>query len=253
MQRFRGLLEEYKQADKKRRRDMWLMFREIRVLFDEVEQRTTEPPFLNLNEFSFTKCHRKRDQKGLGEVSQLKNIFQLKESVYKTSIPIHRKSAMADVMDYKTGKILNQVKEVFKFIESFKGTLTGSKLGERIIEEIRKRDPKRMKDEQASDLIRKAGKCASGERFCRELHRETPLTETIFLDELAEAMVEVGKATYVTKQEAIEILGKYRENPLVVSVVSGKPMELCRTWPERCLYWNLEKHGIRCFDKAADP
>jgi hypothetical protein len=62
----------------------------------------------------------------------------------------------------------------------------------------------------------------------------------------------VGKARYVTKQEAIEILGKYRENPLVVSVISGKPMELCRTWPERCLYWRLEKHGISCLDKASD-
>jgi len=253
MQRFRGLLEEYKRADKKRRRDMWLMFREIRVLFDEVEQRTTESPLLNLNEFFSTKCHRRRDKKRHGELFQLKNIFQLKEPVYKTSIPIHRKLAMADLMDYKTGKLLNQVKEAFKLIESFKGPLVGSKLGERILEEIRKRNPKRMKDEQVSDLIQKARKCASGERFCRELHKETPLTETIFLDELAETMVEVGKAKYVTKQEAIEILGKYRENPLVVSVVSGKPMEVCRTWPERCLYWHLEKHGIRCFDKAADP
>jgi hypothetical protein len=67
MQRFRGLLEEYKQADKKRRRDMWLMFREIRVLFDEIEQRTTESPLLNLNEFFSTKCHRRRDKKGHGE------------------------------------------------------------------------------------------------------------------------------------------------------------------------------------------
>ena len=125
MQRFRGLLEEYKQADKKRRRDMWLMFREIRVLFDEVEQRTAESPLLNLNEFFSTKCHRRREKKGHDEVSELKNIFQLKEPVYKTSIPIHRKLAMADVMDYKTGKLLNQVKEALRLIESFKGPLVG--------------------------------------------------------------------------------------------------------------------------------
>jgi hypothetical protein len=252
MQRFRGHLEEYKQADQRRRRDMWFMFREIRVLFDEVEQRTGESPLMNLNEFFSFKRHRGRDKKRRDEAPELKNIFRLKEPVYNASIPINRKSGMADVVDYKTGKILNQVKETFKLIESFKGPLAGSKLGERILEEIRKRNPKRVKDEQASDLIRKALKCASGERFCRELHKETPFTETIFLDELAEAMVDARKAKYVTKQEAIEILGKYRENPLVVSAISGKPMELCRTWPERCLYWHLEKHGLKCFDKVAD-
>ncbi|MBM4306867.1 MAG: hypothetical protein FJ123_09040 [Deltaproteobacteria bacterium] len=252
MQRFRGLLEEYKQADNKRRRDMWLMFREIRVLFDEVEQRTAESSLLNLNEFFSSKCHIGRDKKGHDEVFELKNILQIKEPVCETPIPIQRRSPMADVTDYKTGKLLKLVKEVFKLLESFKGPLVGSKLGERILEEIRKLNPKLMKDEQASDLIQKARKCASGERVCRELHKETPSTGAIFLDELAEAMVEIGKARYVTKQEAIEILGKYRGNPLVVSAVSGKPMELCRTWPEKCLYWHLEKHGIRCVEKPDD-
>jgi hypothetical protein len=54
MQRFGGLLEEYKQADKKRRLDMWLTFREMRVLFDEVERRTPESYLINLNEFFST-------------------------------------------------------------------------------------------------------------------------------------------------------------------------------------------------------
>jgi hypothetical protein len=254
MQRFRGLLEEYKQADKKRRLDMWLTFREMRVIFDEAERRTTECPLLNLNEFLNIKCRRGRDKKVHNEVSQLRNGSQLKEkeAVCKTNISVQRRSAMADVTDYKTGKLLKQVKEIFKLLESFKGSLAGSKLGERILGEVRKLHPKLMKDEQASELIQKARKCASGERVCRELHKEAPFTEAIFLDELAEAMVEIGKARYVTKQEAIEILGRYRENPLVVSVISGRPMELCRTWPERCLYWHLEKHGLSCLDKAAD-
>ncbi len=160
---------------------------------------------------------------------------------------------MANVTHYITGKLLEQVRQVFRLLESFKGSLVGSRLGERIFEEVRKLNPKLMKDEQASNLIQKARKCASGERVRRELHKEAPFTEAIFLDELAEAMVEAGKARYVTKDEAIEILGKYRENPLVVSIVSGKPMELCRTWPEKCLYWNLKTRGISCLDKAADP
>jgi hypothetical protein len=199
------------------------MFREMRVLFDEVERRTTECPLLNLNEFLSFKCRRGRDKKIHDEVSQLKNVFQLEEPVCKTPTLIHRRSAMADVTDYKTGKLLKQVKEVFKLLESFKGSLVGSKLGERILEWVRKLNPKLMKDEEVSDLIQKAQKCASGERVCRELHKETPFTEAIFLDELAEAMVEIGKARYVTKQEAIEISRRYKENPLVVSLVSGSP------------------------------
>ena len=117
MQRLRGLLEEYKQADKKRRRDMWLMFREIRVLFDEVEQRTTEYPLLNLNEFLSIKCLRGVNNKVHNEVSQLKSIFQLKKPVCETPTPIHRKSAIANVINYQTGKLLKQVKEVFKLLE----------------------------------------------------------------------------------------------------------------------------------------
>src|SRR4030042_2070759 len=101
MQRFRGLLEEYKQADKKRRRDMWLMFREIRVLFDEVEQRTTESPLLNLNKFFSTKYHRRRDKKVHDEISQLKNGSQLKEkeALCETNISVQRRAAMANVTD----------------------------------------------------------------------------------------------------------------------------------------------------------
>ncbi|MEW6374403.1 MAG: hypothetical protein AB1502_01250 [Thermodesulfobacteriota bacterium] len=254
METLKEILNEYEMANSKRRLDMWFMFKEMRVLFEEVEHKTTEYPLLNLNEFLCIKFRRGRDKKVHDEVSKLRNVSQLKEKelVFKIHIPIQRRSAMADVIDYKTGKLLKQVKEVFKLLESFKGPLMGSKLGKKILEEIQKLNPKRMKDEQASGLIQKARKCASGERICRELHKETPFTEAIFLDELAEAMVEAGKARYVTKQEAIEILGKYRENPLVVSVVSGKPMELCGTWPERCLYWHLENHGISCLDKSAD-
>jgi hypothetical protein len=69
MERFGGLLEEYKRADKKRRLDMWLTFREMRVLFDEVERRTTECSLLNLNEFFSTECRRRCDKEGYRDAS----------------------------------------------------------------------------------------------------------------------------------------------------------------------------------------
>jgi hypothetical protein len=48
------------------------------------------------------------------------------------------------------------------------------------------------------------------------------------------------------KEKAIDTLAKYKKNPLVVSTVSGKPVELCRTSPETCVYWNMEKRDLVC-------
>jgi hypothetical protein len=70
MQRLGGLLEEYNQADKKRRLDMWLAFREMRVLFDEVERRTRDSHLINLNEFFSTECRRRCDKEGYRDASR---------------------------------------------------------------------------------------------------------------------------------------------------------------------------------------
>jgi hypothetical protein len=78
---------------------------------------------------------------------------------------------------------------------------------------------------------------------------ESPYTKSVFLDGLAEGMVEVGKAKYVTKEEAIYVLEKYDSNLIIVSRVLGIHVEICNTWPERCVYWNLEKRGLRCLGR----
>lgn len=156
---------------------------------------------------------------------------------------------MAEVNDYKTGKILDDIKQAFSIFEFIGSKLGSTRVGERMLEEVKKFDPRIIDMESASQFIQESEKCAAGERVCRALHKHTPLTESIFLDELAEGMVEVGKAKYVTQKEATEILRKYRRNTLVVSKVSGKYMELCRTWPDKCVYWNMQKRGLRCLGK----
>ena len=58
-----------------------------------------------------------------------------------------------------------------------------------------------------------------------------------------------GKARPVKKEEAVENIHKYRKNPLIVSKVSGKQSEICFTWPKLCVYWNSEKHGLKCSNR----
>ncbi|AAM73063.1 MAG TPA: hypothetical protein DEB17_09505 [Chlorobaculum sp.] len=47
---------------------------------------------------------------------------------------------------------------------------------------------------------------AAGDWVCRVLHPASPETQTVFLDELAEAMAGSGKAEVVTVAEAVEII-----------------------------------------------
>jgi hypothetical protein len=157
---------------------------------------------------------------------------------------------MAEVNEYTSGKVLESIGKAFDVFESSEGPLDGSRVGRRLLENVGRLEPKKAGVKAASRLIMEARSCAAGERVCRALFRDAPLTESVFLDELADGMVEAGKARYVTKEEAMETLKAYPGNPLVFSKVSGKYMELCRTWPEKCVYWNMEKRGLKCIARG---
>ncbi|HML02731.1 MAG TPA: hypothetical protein VK487_05085, partial [Candidatus Bathyarchaeia archaeon] len=87
---------------------------------------------------------------------------------------------------------------------------------------------------------------------CLEIHQDCkqPM-DSVFLDELAGALVSVGKARKATKKEASLLLKKGLENgyPHIVTIVSGRPLELCNTCNECCVLWKREKLGIRCIRK----
>lgn len=153
---------------------------------------------------------------------------------------------MAEVEDYTSGKVLDGIKRIFDVLESSSGSLKDAGIGKKMIEGMRKLDPIGLSTEGASRFVRESNTCAVGERVCRALYKDSPCTESVFLDELAEGMVEAGKARYVTKEEALDVLQKYPQYPIVITRVSGKHAEICSTWPERCIYWNLEKRGLRC-------
>ncbi len=119
----------------------------------------------------------------------------------------------------------------------------------RIADNIRKFEPVLIDMETASKLIRESKRCAVGERVCRAIYRDSELTESVFPDELAAGMVGSGKARYVPGEEAIQRLNRYPDNPLILSKVSGRYVEICRSLPAMCVYWGVEGCGIGCLNR----
>jgi hypothetical protein len=156
---------------------------------------------------------------------------------------------MANVDDYTSGKILEQAAQLLAFLKSAGGSLAGSEMGDLIQANIQNFQPRLLDMPVAEQCIQAAEHCAVGPRVCQSNNPEAELTEAVFLDELAIGMVAAAKAEMVSKEKAMDTLARYQKNPLVLSTVSGKRMELCRTSPETCIYWNMEKRGLTCLKR----
>lgn len=156
---------------------------------------------------------------------------------------------MATIQEYVSGEVCEKIRQAFLIFNSVEGSLNGSKVGKAMLNNVNKLEPKKLTIDESIKLIQESKQCAIGERVCRSLHKETPLTESVFLDELAAGMVEAGKARFVNKDEAMDNVRKYQKKPIIVSKVSGKYSEICPTWPKKCLYWNMEKHKLKCINR----
>jgi len=157
---------------------------------------------------------------------------------------------MATIEDYMSGRVCELIKQTFSIFESSEQVLNGTDVGEAMLNNVKKLEPKRLAIDEAIGLIQESKQCAIGERVCRSVHIGSPLTESVFLDDLAAGMVQSGKARFATKEEAIDNIKKYQENPIIVSKVSGQHSEICPTWPKKCLYWNMEKRGLGCIGRS---
>lgn len=156
---------------------------------------------------------------------------------------------MATVNDYTTGRVLEDTKLALLLLKFINIPTLGKLIGKILISRTEKHKPKLLNIEKATELIQNSKKCAVGERICRTIHQNSEFTESVFLDELADELDRVGKAKYVTKEEAINTLKKYPKNPLILSKVSGEYIEICRSLPIKCVYWRMEKCGIRCLNQ----
>jgi len=153
---------------------------------------------------------------------------------------------MTDVNDYITGKILIDIKLALRYLKFVKIPIIGSLIGKILLDKVKIFEPKLIDLETVSKLIQEAKKCAAGERVCRAIHKNSEYTESVFLDELADGMIKAGKAWDITKEEALNNLKKYLNNPFILSKVSGKYMEICPSSPGECVYWNMERYRLKC-------
>ena len=157
---------------------------------------------------------------------------------------------MATIEDYVSGRVCIQLEKAFAiFAAAGAASLKGSDIGGLLLKNVGVLAPKKLTYEDATELIRKSRVCAVGPRVCMAVHTGAPATEAVFLDELAEGMATAGKARRVTPTEAVANLDRYRQSPLIASKVSGKYAEICPTWAKTCLYWNMEKHRLKCIQR----
>jgi len=156
---------------------------------------------------------------------------------------------MATIEQYITGKVCEQLKLTFSIMDTAKAPLKGTDIGDIMLANVKELAPKKITFDEAIALVETSEKCAIGARVCLAVHKNAPHTEAVFLDDLAAGMTKAGKARSVTKTEAIETIKKYSKKPIIVSKVSGRYAEICPTWPKRCLYWNMEKHKLKCIKR----
>ncbi len=160
---------------------------------------------------------------------------------------------MTEVNDYVTGKVVKDTKLGFFLLKFVHLPLIGPLIQSGMVNGTKKYAPKTINMKEALKLTLNSEKCAVGERVCRVLHKGSELTQSVFLDELADGMVQAGKAKYVPKNEAINALKIYsKKHTMILSTVDKKPMEICCSSKETCIYWNMERNGLRCVNCTQD-
>jgi hypothetical protein len=159
---------------------------------------------------------------------------------------------MATTDDYRTGKIVEGIRKAEALLGSRSAIADGDSAFERIREKILGFRPVWITRNETVGLIGDARIIAVGERVCRALHPESPETQSVFLDELAEAMVEAGRAVFVTTEEVELIIVRQQRQKFIASLVSGKYLELCAVHPPDCFFCKAERAGIRCFERNTD-
>ncbi|NTW69058.1 MAG: hypothetical protein HGB23_04335 [Chlorobiaceae bacterium] len=156
---------------------------------------------------------------------------------------------MGTIEDYSSGCILENITKALRFLDAPEESCTDKSMAIRIEEKIKAFKPQVISFAEASAYIHKAKTVALGERVCRALHPESQLTESVFLDELAETMIGAGKARTASVEEAENSLKRDSGHPLIISMVSGKYQEICPSCQSDCVYWRAEKRGIRCIKR----
>jgi hypothetical protein len=159
---------------------------------------------------------------------------------------------MGTTEDYRTGRIVEGIRKAEMVLDNREALTSGDPVFLKIREKIMAFRPVWVTVEEVIGLIRKSVAVAVGERVCRALHPESPATQSVFLDELAEALTEAGKAEIVTPEVAEQIIIRQQRQRYIAAMVSGKYLELCAVHPADCIFCKAERAGMRCFEQHTD-
>jgi hypothetical protein len=156
---------------------------------------------------------------------------------------------MAYISEYTSASILESIRKTLAlFNES--GKFTGNpEKSAHIQKKIVEFQPLLLTPEQAENYLLNAENIALGERVCRALHPGSPHTLSIFLDDLALAMVSSGHAKRSDREKALMTLKNNSMYPIIISRVSGKYQEICTSIPSECVFWLAEKNGMKCLKR----
>jgi hypothetical protein len=159
---------------------------------------------------------------------------------------------MSTTNDYRTGKIVEGIRKAEAVLDNIAALTDGDPAVKHIREKILAFRPVWITSQEAMEMIRESAIVAVGKRVCRALHPESPETQSVFLDELARAMSDAGKAEIVPLDEAFQVIESQPGNKFIASMVSGRYLELCAVHPPDCIFCKAEQAGIRCFERHRD-
>jgi hypothetical protein len=152
---------------------------------------------------------------------------------------------MATVEDYGSGRILRLIRIAHLLLKVKSVPAVGGLVLKFLEQRISPLGIHPVTHQEAGTIIEGSRCCALGTRVCIPLFPVSPVSEAVFLDELAERMVTAGKARIVPKKEAKETLRNYPKNPVILSRVSGRYQEICCSDPETCIYWTMKRSGLK--------
>jgi len=151
---------------------------------------------------------------------------------------------VAELADYESRKIKTHIVVTRSLLHLISIPVIGPVIRKKLQEKIHAFHLEVGTYETAVLLIRNANRCAVGERVCASCSRSAPVTESVFLDELADVMVRSRQARFVPAGDAVACLEKYPKNPIIVARIAGRRQEICRSYPEDCIYWNMKKRDF---------
>jgi len=152
---------------------------------------------------------------------------------------------MPTIEGYGSGQVLRDIRYAHIALGCTRLPLAGPAVGRKLEQRMEPLGIRPVTPAEAELLIDGCGRCAAGPRICSPLFPRSACSEAIFLDELADRLVAANKAAFVTKEQAKTVLARYPKNPLVVSKVSGRYLEICRSDPEVCIYWKMRRAGLK--------